>query len=203
MKYRAKLCVLFLLILIITGCGNNAGGRTGVNNGNSVDEVINGQIDNSDKETNRVNLEGTISEDGSNADTSQEVSEKTDTVDADGVDYDLTAMSSDMVYATVYQMMTDPGNYTGKTFRMDGLYYGTYYEPTAQYYHYCMIQDATACCTRGLEFVWDDGSHVYPDEYPKDNTEIVVEGTFETYREDGDDNLYCRLKDATLEVKGN
>ena len=32
---------------------------------------------------------------------------------------------------------------------------------------------------------------------------FVVEGTFETYREDGDNNLYCRLKDATLEVRDN
>ena len=31
--------------------------------------------------------------------------------------------------------------------------------------------------------------------------EIVVEGTFETYREDGDENLYCRLSDAILQQK--
>ena len=52
-----------------------------------------------------------------------------------------------------------------------------------------------------MEFIWDDGSHIYPDEYPEDNAEIVVEGTFETYREDGDENLYCRLSDAILQQK--
>lgn len=201
MKHRTKLCVLFLLIFIMTGCGNTAGGRTGVNNGNSVDTVINEQVEKSGKETASVDSEGATSEAGFNADSPQEAPEKTVTADADGVDYDLTAMSSDMVYATVYQMMVDPGTYIGKTFRMEGLYYANYYEPTAQYYHYCIIQDATACCAQGLEFVWEDGSHTYPDEYPKDNTEVIVEGTFETYREDGDNNLYCRLKDATLEVK--
>lgn len=35
-----------------------------------------------------------------------------------GVDYDLTQMNGDMVYATVYQMMADPSTYEGKTFRM-------------------------------------------------------------------------------------
>ncbi len=60
------------------------------------------------------------------------------------VDYDLTQMSSDMVYATVYQLM------------------------------------------------------VKPDEYPEDNAEVIIEGTFETYREE-DASLYCRLADATLE----
>ena len=61
-----------------------------------------------------------------------------------------------------------------------------------------MIQDATACCAQGMEFVWGDGSHVYPDEYPEEDAEVIVEGTFETYTEERDENLYCRLKDATL-----
>ena len=110
-------------------------------------------------------------------------------------------MSSDMVYATVYQMMVTPEEYEGKTFRIDGNFYATYYEATKKYYFYCIIQDATACCAQGMEFIWDDGSHIYPDEYPEDNAEIVVEGTFETYREDGDENLYCRLSDAILQQK--
>ena len=40
-----------------------------------------------------------------------------------------------------------------------------------------------ACCAQGLEFVWGDGSHKYPDEYPAEDTEIEVQGTFETYKE--------------------
>lgn len=119
------------------------------------------------------------------------------------VDYDLMNMNSDMVYVTVYQMVVDPDTYIGKTFRMDGLYCAFYDGSTAKYYHYCLIQDALACCSQGLEFVWDDGSHIYPDEYPEDNTEVVVQGVFETYQEAGDPNLYCRLKDASLEVVDN
>lgn len=119
------------------------------------------------------------------------------------IDYDLTSMGSDMVYATVYQMMSNPNEYIGKTFRMEGIYSPVWYDPTAKYYHYCIIQDAMACCAQGMEFVWDDGSHVYPDEYPQENAKIIVTGVFETYQEDGDSNLYCRLKNATLEVEGN
>ena len=52
-----------------------------------------------------------------------------------------------------------------------------------------------------MEFVWDDGSHAYPDEYPEENADVIVEGTFETYTESGDSNLYCRLKDASMEVE--
>lgn len=114
------------------------------------------------------------------------------------VDYDLTSMSSDMVYATVYQMMMDPENYVGKTVRMSGTYNAVYYEPTKQYYHYCLIQDAAACCAQGIEFVWGDGGHVYPDEYPSDDSGIVVQGVFKTYQEDGYE--YCHLEDAVLEA---
>lgn len=117
------------------------------------------------------------------------------------VDFDFTDMSSDMIYATVYQMLAAPDQYVGKTFRMDGSFYVTYYEPTQTYNYYCIIWDAMACCAQGMEFVWDDGSHVYPDEYPSENASIVVEGTFETYRDDRDGNLYGRLANATLKVK--
>jgi len=49
-----------------------------------------------------------------------------------------------------------------------------------------------------MEFVWEDGSHIYPDEYPRENAYVIIEGVFETYKEDGDTNLYCRLNNATL-----
>lgn len=113
-------------------------------------------------------------------------------------DYDLTAMGSDMVYATVYDMMVNPARYGGKVVKMAGPYYHTFYEATNQDYFYVIIQDATACCAQGLEFVWGDGSHAYPGEYPEDGTEVVVTGIFEPYTE-GDEN-YVHLVDASLEA---
>lgn len=206
MKHTTKLLIsLFILILTMTGCGDNEDSRDRVNSGNSVDKVISEQMEKADA----VSVDTTLEDESADAavksgmDDGETEQKDTSVPNTSEVDYDLTTMSSDMVYATVYQMMIDPDAYIGKTFRMDGLYYSTYYEPTAQYYHYCIIQDATACCAQGLEFVWGDGGHVYPDEYPEENTVVVVQGVFETYREDGDTNLYCRLNDATLEVADN
>lgn len=119
----------------------------------------------------------------------------------DGIDYDLTTMGSDMVYATVYQFMVNPNAYVGKTIKIEGTYYASFYEPTQKYYHYCIIKDAMACCSQGLEFVWEDGQHVYPDEYPEEDSNVVVTGIFETYTEEGDSNVYCRLKNATLAMQ--
>ena len=118
------------------------------------------------------------------------------------VDIDLTVMNSNMVYSTVYQMMAEAPDYVGKTVRMKGTYYSSYDETTDTRYFFIIIQDATACCQQGLEFIWDDGSHKFPDEYPEDGTEAVVAGTFETYKDNPDDVYeYIRLKDASFEVQ--
>lgn len=200
MKHIVKIMIVLLLLLTVTGCGNDGNVANRVVNGNNVDKVINEQIDKTESENNSSDFEKDVSTKPEGGSEERDyISEKSGN-DSVIIDYDLTNMSSDMVYAIVYQMMVDPDAYIGKTFRMEGMYYAVYYEPTGKYYHYCIIQDALACCAQGMEFVWGDGSHVYPDEYPKENTKIVVQGTFETYREDGDDNLYCRLKDATMEV---
>ena len=203
MKNLKKCMVLLLCILLITGCSNKKGtnGKV-VNNTNSIEKVIDNQIANEDGKTETTESEKASSDVESNKGIEDTISGAENVRDTDEtVDYDLTQMSSDMVYATVYQMMVTPEEYEGKTFRIDGNFYATYYEATKKYYFYCIIQDATACCAQGMEFIWDDGSHIYPDEYPEDNAEIVVEGTFETYREDGDENLYCRLSDAILQQK--
>lgn len=203
MKNLKKCMVLLLCILLITGCSNKKGtDGKGVNNTNSIEKVIDNQIANEDGKTETTESEKASSDVESNKDIEDTISGAENVRDTDEtVDYDLTQMSSDMVYATVYQMMVTPEEYEGKTFRIEGNFYATYYEATKKYYFYCIIQDATACCAQGMEFIWDDGSHIYPDEYPEDNAEIVVEGTFETYREDGDENLYCRLSDAILQQK--
>lgn len=123
---------------------------------------------------------------------------------SDGVDVDLTLMGSDLVYATVYQMMSKPEEYEGKTIRIEGKYYASYYPITDKYYNYCLIADALACCSQGLEFELAGGT-VYPDDYPADQSEVVVTGVFETYTEEaGQTFYYCRLRDAEYQlVSGN
>lgn len=114
----------------------------------------------------------------------------------DEVEVDLTTMNADMVYATVYDMTQNPGDYRGRVVRMTGPYYHSYLEETGNDYYYVIIQDATACCAQGLEFVWGAGDHAYPDDYPADGTQVVVCGRFETYEENG--VHYAHLVDASL-----
>lgn len=187
---------LLAAVVLISGCGKRADNGKGINSGETVDKVIESQVKKEEqKKTEESTKEDTQKNDQQNTDTQTPESVQ-GTVNAPeaAVDVDLSVMDSDMIYATVYQMMSDPEQYVGKTFRIEGKFYVTYDEMTKNQYYYCVIKDATECCAQGLEFVWGDGSHIYPDEYPTDGTEVIVDGTFELYMEN--DSRYCRLANA-------
>ena len=123
------------------------------------------------------------------------------TYTADKITTDTTFMGKDMVYASIYNLMMDPITHTNEIVKIKGVYVNQYDETTEKYYHFCLIKDAMACCQQGMEFVWDDGSRIYPDEYPEVGTEIIITGRFETYKDSPDAELtFCRLGDAVLEV---
>lgn len=116
---------------------------------------------------------------------------------SDGIDVDLTKLSSTMVYSEVYNMMSVPESYIGKTVKMNGQF--SYYQDpnTKNQYFACIIADATACCSQGLEFTLS-GEHTYPNDYPEPGSVVTVTGTFEVYEEDG--SRYCRLANSALEA---
>ena len=187
---------LLAAVVLISGCGKQADNGKGINSGKTVDKVIESQVKKEEqKKTEESTKEDTQKNDQQNTDTQtpESVQGSVNAPEA-AVDVDLSVMDSDMIYATVYQMMSDPEQYVGKTFRIEGKFYVTYDEMTKNQYYYCVIKDATECCAQGLEFVWGDGSHIYPDEYPTDGTEVIVDGTFELYTEN--DSRYCRLANA-------
>ena len=94
---------------------------------------------------------------------------------ADGVDVDLTVLSSTMVYSEVYNMLyNDPAHYLGKTVKVRGkfsiyqLVTNGVLQPDPVSYA-CIISDAAAC----------------PDDYPELGAEIIVIGEFQSYEENG------------------
>ena len=109
---------------------------------------------------------------------------------ADGVDVDLTVLSSTMVYSEVYNMLyNDPAHYLGKTVKARGgfsiyqLVTDGVLQPDPVSYA-CIISDAAACCAEGMEFVLK-GDLTYPDDYPELGAEITVIGEFQSYEENG------------------
>ena len=101
----------------------------------------------------------------------------TATPSPDGVDLDLTRLSATMVFAEVAAMVRTPEDYLGKTVRMAGPLAVYEANPTLgiDYFYTVVIQDATACCQQGMEFIWPEGT------LPEAGTGLVVTGTFAEY----------------------
>ena len=114
---------------------------------------------------------------------------------SESTNVDLTILSATAVYGEVYNMMYYPEKYVGKTVKMEGLYSDYLDETTGKHYYACIIMDATACCSQGIEFILTD-DYKYPDDYPIEGDNITVEGIFDTYEEES--GMYCTLKDASL-----
>ena len=169
-KYLFIISILCLMSLLLAGCAKN--GAVGGENNNPT--------------TSEQSIEN-----------SPENQEQKSEASIGGVDVDLTALSSTMVYAEVYNIMMDPDSYVGKTIKGNGLYNSFYYEKIDKYFHYFIISDATGCCPQGLDFVWN-GEHTYPDDYPEIDENIEVTGVFIKGEIDGQPYYYVAVDDLTI-----
>lgn len=115
----------------------------------------------------------------------------------EGVDIDLTSLSSTMVYSEVFNIMADPTQFVGKVIKMEGMFNVYHDEATGQYYYGCIIMDATACCSQGLEFVPAEDL-TYPNDFPAIDEMVTVTGTLDTYEEG--EYKYVTLRDAVMEI---
>ena len=177
------LILCFAIVITASGCGEAAADRT-MNTGNSVETVLAQGI----AEADDISATEYIDEE-------PEEPENELPSGTDGVDIDLTSLSSTMVYSEVYNMVFEPDKYIGKTVKMKGIYAVYHDEEKDKYYHACIISDATACCSQGIEFELGD-EYKYPDDYPEEADDICVTGTFDIYKDN--DYNYCTLRNARL-----
>ncbi|MDY5463897.1 hypothetical protein ACQQ9V_06700 [Hornefia butyriciproducens] len=177
--FRAIL-LLFLCALILTGCGTK-----------------NNETQKSDSAPKTTQSESASSDNGSTE------TEASDSSNADGNAgkeknsrkkglLDLTKMSSTAIYSEVYNIMIDPDRYKGRMIKIKGVCYITKDDASGKTYYACVIKDATACCSQGIEFKLRKGL-----SYPEDQSKITVKGTFTTYKEKK--MTYSCLKNAVLE----
>lgn len=137
---------------------------------------------------NTASAKGSMTESASTAESS---------APEEGIDYDLTTMSSTMIYSTVSNMMLYPDVYQGKTVKLEGNFSVYHDEAADKYLFAAIVPDATACCQQGIEFVLGD-DYKYPDDYPEEGTSITIKGEFNTYNEYGFN--YAQLLDASMAV---
>lgn len=98
---------------------------------------------------------------------------ESDSVKKEKVDFDLSVMKPNMVYAQVFDMLVSPETYENKVIRMKGnfeIYEGS--EIMGKSYA-VIIYDALACCQQGIEFRYDFGGNL-----PERGVEMTVTGKF-------------------------
>ena len=172
MKTISIISALTLSAMLFTGCGSTSS-------------------EGSSKNSSDIYATLEVSEPQSNTG-----SELPDTSSGD-IDIDLTQMDSNMIYAQVADMVNNSDDYMGKKVKVTGQF--SYYQETdGREFFAVLVNDATACCSQGIEFVLP-GEHKYPDDYPSVGTTITVIGDFNYYKED-DYYTYVQLLNAEMEV---
>lgn len=212
---KIKKVVLVVLCIAVCSCIPACGGEgNAVSSGkngiqNSVEDVLQSGMQ---AEDNKQAVEDSAEtadnySDEVKTDNSEEAFDQPETVvesvdiqkeaepSADGIDIDLTTMSSTMVYSEVYDMMYYPEKYMGKRVKINGLFATYHDEETGKDYFACIVSDATACCSQGIEFE-PEGDCKYPEDYPKEGEEVTVVGVFDTYTEG--ESQYCTLRNAEM-----
>ena len=124
---------------------------------------------------------------------------KSSIYNTEGVDIDLSKVSSVVAYAEVYNIYQEYESYFGKVIRLKGTFDVYYDEEKDVNYFSCVVTDEMACCSLSMEFVLA-GDYSYPEEYPQNGSSVTVTGVFGVYEEEG--LLYCQLTDAYLGEKG-
>lgn len=212
MKNRfIKFFIIFIIFVAIAGCGKKRQNKNQMfSTTKSVKDTIEEEMKKEQEKKENAENEKALKNDFQateedvkeiNEDKNEE-NKKAENVGEENqkdIDYDLTEMNSDMIYATVFMVVQDPESYAGKTFKIYG---NSYAFPTTEgksMTHYCLIKDALACCAQGLEFISSNSDEKYPD----DGDEIVVTGTLESYTVEDIPMPLCRLVNAKIEKKTN
>lgn len=177
-KVLSLIILMAMLVSVFAGCSS-----------------ANSQIENKAAQTSKKTINDILAESQAKNTT---VAPKADYPKLDySAEVDLTSLNSTMVYSTVYSMVNSPEEYKGKTVKAQGTF-DVFTDPqSGKMFYACVIADATACCSQGLEFIWK-GEHSYPDDYPNVGDPVTVGGVFGTYEDNG--QTYCHLSDAELAV---
>lgn len=109
------------------------------------------------------------------------------------VDYDLTAMSATMIYAQVYNMISDPESYVDKTLKLEGYVEFYYIQSFDETIYFIVINDATGCCPQGIEIQFP--AEIVP---PEDFVDVLIKGKVCTEEYEGNNYVYIDIAEMEL-----
>ena len=88
-------------------------------------------------------------------------------------DYDFSKMNYNMATAVVFDMMVSPGDYENNSVKITGQFTSELHEGARLYA--VLMWDATGCCPTGLTVV-PQKEKKYPDDFPKEGSQVTVTG---------------------------
>ena len=183
-----------LSVFYVSSCKRNSpASRFTKNNGPTVESVLDSIVSEPAAQTSVSDIAEKIDR---NEEELKQKWKESFLADERKIDLDLTTMDSNMVYSEVYKMLIYPEDYIGKIVKMRGLFSSYHDEYSGNTYFACVIQDALACCSSGLEFSLKDNSYEYPKDFPVEGEEVTVIGRFSTYLDD--DIQYLSLADSVF-----
>ena len=192
-----KICCFLVSLLLLTGCSE----------WNEIEyEEIDPQYINYDPVSDGNSVENTH-----NLNEEKELpNEETVVNDTDGdeeteaVDLDLSNFSSNMLYAEINNMMLTPEEYNGKTIKLAGEFldvpkdYDENGQPISdERSYYCIISDAMACCSVGIELLLINEINDR-EEYIGSGSKIEVTGTCKIFNEKSSLITHIQLVDAKI-----
>lgn len=190
--------ILACIICLTLAFGVTACGKASDKDSNGDTKIISdakNKQENSKSNTKKEVSKKEVSDDAGKGKSSKSKSK----TNSNKIDVDLNNLNANVVYAQVFQMMTEPDKFIGKRIRMSGqfnVYAAQEGNPSGVTEYYAIIiADAQACCQQGIEFVWP--GHTYPEGFPEVKSNASVTGIFEVYEENG--KKYCRLVADTVE----
>ena len=102
------------------------------------------------------------------------------------INFDFTKMNYNMATGIVFDMMIDPETYKNKTAKIKGQFTTEVHEGNRMFA--VIVWDSGGCCPTGLGIVPLEEKK-YPDDFPKEGSEVTVTGTLEILNIYGADAL--------------
>lgn len=100
------------------------------------------------------------------------------------VDYDLTQVNENVLFAQIGAMYGNPEDNIGKTVRVRG-FFATIYDAASDTRKFVInIPDKNMCCQQTVEFIWA-GEHEYPADYPAEGKQVEITACFAQYDDNG------------------
>ena len=186
MKKIIYLIFVIVIFLSFGGCAKNTANSAQSATSDHTTSTTNATSNNDKTSTGSSPSVSVKSQSGENA--------KTDTVETQNPDIDISGMGSNVIYSKATEIASNYTAYLGKIIKIKGNF--KVEKAQTRNYYYCLVADPTACCNAGFEFVLKDESLQYPNGYPAENSEFVVQGKLHTYQEG--DKTYLELMDATI-----